>query len=124
MFPAAPRFLCLLLLILVCLMMMGCNDCTESVREQKRSPDGRFVAVYDYTDCGAGPSPISNIEIGEVSKSTRVVAVSAPVTPSHLEFQWVEDSILEVRCKRCERSEARLLQGSYNGVRIRLNVTE
>jgi len=112
------------ILILVLILLAGCSDCTETIRDTKPSPDDRFVAVLDYTNCGAGVSPISNVEVSEKGKVERIVAVSAPVTASHLEFTWTNASTLDIYCKKCDSSDAKLMQSSYRGIQFRLTLRD
>jgi hypothetical protein len=112
----------ILITLLLILFQTACpvfSPCQESLANEAKSPDGRFVAVWALRNCGATTNYSSIVRVNPSNdphnKAGEVFVVNGD---RDIRLVWKDNSALRVLCNKCEANQIFRKSESASGVSI------
>ncbi len=95
------------IIVIILALLVGCNVCSDDVKNEADSPNGAITATWSLRDCGATTDFSSIISVHKRSEGKRsdsqVVFIAKG--PKQLYLKWESPGRLLVECMDCEKAD-------------------
>lgn len=111
--------------IMLTLSLAGCNlsltgECSDEIKQEAKSPDGKYVATWYVRDCGATTSfsTIVNLRIGSARFNGNEGEVFVVKGQPQVKIAWNNESSLQVSCPECRSEDIFKRETLHNSISV------